>query len=516
VTEPVGKAFVTNLSALSTKYGERVSAVQGAIAELIESDTSRGVTSRLIALDDAQTMIAFGAPAVTDAADPMQAKAAVDAVCLALKPAYLMILGAPDVVPHQPMSNPMFAPDGDPDETASGDLPYACEQPYSTDPSTFVGPTRVVGRLPDITGGSNPAYLIGLLRTASAWEPRPKQDYLSCLGISAVEWEGSTTLSLQNLVGSSEGLRLSPTEGPDWPPDVLDRRMHFINCHGAESDSRFYGQQASSYPVAHDAALVTARLTEGTVAAVECCYGAQLFDPRPVGGTFGLCSAYLSSGAYGYFGSSTIAYGPAVGNGSADLICQYFLRHVLEGASLGRAALEARQDFVRVATVLDPADLKTLAQFDLLGDPSIHPVLPDGDAEAVPVDDRQKSVPADALRLLKGRTGRRANLAAVGRAIGRTARVSRSRLDVGGADAKMEQILSAAGLRGLPRRRLLSFAVTALDEAQAKGGVPPRPSAVHVVLGRTDEGSAPGPQILALIAQEIDGRLVSFRRLHAK
>ena len=86
-----------------------------------------------------------------------------------------------------------------------------------------------------------------------------------------------------------------------------------------------------------------------------------------------ICQRYLMQGAYGYFGSSTIAYGPAEGNGAADLITQYFLLAVLEGASLGRAALVARQRFVQQTAELDPVDLKTLGQFNLLGDPSIHP-----------------------------------------------------------------------------------------------------------------------------------------------
>lgn len=516
MADTVGKAIVTNLSAMSAKYGVRVDEVLAAVHQLVEADAARGVTTRLVALDDAQTMSPFGAPAVTDATDPAQSKTAVDAVFNALDPAYVMILGAPDVVPHQPLSNPMFDPVGDPDEHASGDLPYSCEAPFATDPSIFVGPTRVVGRLPDLTGASTPQFLVDLLRTTCSWEPRAKDDYLSYLGISAVEWQESTSLSLQNLFGSSEALRLSPTEGPDWSTDLLERRTHFINCHGAESDSHFYGQQGESYPVAHESSNISARLSEGTVAAAECCYGAQLFDPSAVGGTPGLCSTYLSSGAYGFFGSSTIAYGPAVGNGSADLICRYFLQHVLEGASLGRATLEARQDFVRTSTVLDPVDLKTLAQFDLLGDPSIHPVLPDAADEPVAVDERQKSLPPSALRLLKGRTGRRANLAEVGRLIGRAAHVSRSRLEIDDVGSKIEEILSVAGVRGLPRRRLLSFAVAALDEPSPKGLAPPRASTVHVVLGRTEQERAPGPQVVALVAREVDGNIVSFRRLHAK
>ena len=75
------------------------------------------------------------------------------------------------------------------------------------------------------------------------------------------------------------------------------------------------------------------------MAAVECCYGAELYDSVTLSLPMPICQRYLIQGAYGYFGSSTIAYGPEEGNGAADLITQYFLLAMLDGASLGRAAL---------------------------------------------------------------------------------------------------------------------------------------------------------------------------------
>src|SRR5438552_2848968 len=83
----------------------------------------------------------------------------------------------------------------------------------------------------------------------------------------------------------------------------------------------------------------------GTVVAAECCFGAQLYAPSRTHDRRAVCYAYLDGGAYGYFGSSTIAYGPSTTNGKADLICRYFLEEVLRGSSLGRAALEARQKY---------------------------------------------------------------------------------------------------------------------------------------------------------------------------
>jgi hypothetical protein len=520
----VGKAILTNIGALNAKYGDRMTDVQGALDALIAADAKRGLTTQVIALDDPKVMKPFGAPAVTDRTDPQQAKAAIDGVYRALTPSYLMILGATDVVPHQPLANPMFSPDGDPDDSAYGDLPYACDAPYSVSAGDFVGPTRVLGRLPDVTGDSDPSYLLGLLQTAADWQSRSKDDYLSALGVSAKVWEGSTRLSMQIVFGSDTDLNLSPTKGPKWPASLLSRRVHFINCHGAESDSHFYGQEGGSYPVAHDADLVSKHVTEGTVVAAECCYGAELYDPKPVQGVPGLCNTYLGSGAYGFFGSSTIAYGPAEGNGSADLLCQYFIRYVLEGASLGRATLQARQDFVSKVTVVDPADLKTLAQFSLMGDPSIHPVLPQTDQVAIAGDAKQKRLPESALLLLRGRTGRRANLAAAGAALSESAAVARVPVETEGDRATMNRILRLAGVSGLRGRKMFTFDVdrpvataTGAKSVPWAKALPPAPTPrVHVVVGRTRNGDAPVQQLVAIVAKESNGTLVAFRKLFGK
>ena len=88
------------------------------------------------------------------------------------------------------------------------------------------------------------------------------------------------------------------------------------------------------------------------MAAVECCYGAPLYDSITLSLPLPICQRYLIEGAYGYFGSSTIAYGVRYGQWSADLITQYFLL-AIDGASLGRAALTARQQFVQQSAELD-------------------------------------------------------------------------------------------------------------------------------------------------------------------
>ncbi|MGA2318823.1 MAG: hypothetical protein ABSG71_20945, partial [Thermodesulfobacteriota bacterium] len=309
-TAKVDKVIVTNLAALKAKYGLAGSQkVQAAVQELITSDQRRGLVTRFYLVDDAKSMKQVNAPQVTKATDPKQNKDAIDALCRALAPDYLMILGAIDVVPHQDLENPIYSPD-DPDRFAFGDLPYACEARYSRRPQDFFGPTRVVGRLPDMTGARDPLYLINLVNFAAKYKNSDASSYRSYFGISAEIWKDSSVLSVTSTFGDGADLKTVPPSKDKWPPPFLGRLAHFINCHGAPHDSRFFGQPASGaqdYPVALDAGYLNLKVTEGTVIAAECCYGAQLFDPALNQGQSGISNTYLANKSYGFFGSTTTA-----------------------------------------------------------------------------------------------------------------------------------------------------------------------------------------------------------------
>ena len=391
------KIIVTNQGRLAKKYGS-TTAIDKELKAMIAADKKRGIATAVVHLDDAVEMKTFGGKAVTSAKSASQNKAAIDAVFKKTDPDYLMILGATDVIPHVPLKNPM--PD-DGDKFAYGDLPYACNAKYSTDPSKFTGPTRVLGRLPDVVGGSDVSYLTSLIKAAANYTSRPATDYSNYFGITAEVWRKSTALSLENTFGNSTDLKRCPPKGPPWTTAELKPRSHFVNCHGASAEPNFFGQKGDNFPMSLSAADIAAKgLSEGAIAAVECCYGAELYDPKLSAGQAGICSTFLQEGGYGYFGSTTIAYGPPEGNGAADLIAQYFLQEVIAGASTGRAALQARQKFIQNSGTLDPVDLKTLAQFCLLGDPSVHPVATVHPAPAV----QSHSVPAES-NLMKGLAG---------------------------------------------------------------------------------------------------------------
>ena len=509
------KILITNVPALRAKYGVGFTKIQAAIKSLIAADKKRGIATVLFDVADAAAMKAVKGKPVTQPANARQNKDAVDAIYRALAPDYLVLLGSIDIIPHQDLKNPVTDPDfGDVDKEAPGDIPYACEAPYSRNPAKFIGPTRVVGRLPDLTNVGDPAYLVGVLKAAANWKSRAQADYAAFFSLTAKVWHGSTVKSLKAIFGTAAGLNDAPPSGPKWTKPQLAPLAHFINCHGAMARPEFFGEGGGQQPVAMTTETIGGRIAAGTVAAAECCYGGELYDPAAYDDTPGICSTYLGDGAHGFFGSSTIAYGEADENSAADLICQYFLRLVRMGASLGRATLEARQKFARHVPKLDPVDLKTLAQFNLLGDPSIHP------AQAVAAETAVGATPkAVSKSLAVARTDRRRTLFERGVEIEATqlvAQPSSKTKASGKISGALHQLAKNAGMK---ETSVLSFDVGSASgakpryAAKAMGAKFAQTAVFHVVSERQTHRGTKETQVRLLVAQEVDGQIISSRTL---
>jgi hypothetical protein len=516
----VDKVIVTNLSALRAKYGARYAQVRSALTALAAGDRARGLSSKLIAIDSAAAMRAVGGKAVQSARDQRGAKAAIDAIHSKYSPDYLVIVGAHDVVPHIDLTNPMAATDEpDDDRRVPSDLPYACDAPFGRSPARFIAPTRVLGRIPDEVGASDPALLVGLLATAARHRSRERSLYGKPFALSAKVWRKSTQLSVDTIFGPEQPLLTSPPDGPRWTKAQLAPRVHFINCHGATLSPIYFGEfPRERFFDAHDSSLLRAKVSDGAVVAAECCYGAALYDPADAHGQPAICTTYLREGAYGFFGSTTIAYGPSEGNGQADLICRFFIEAVLGGSSLGRAATEAHHRFVAQFSHLDPSDLKTAVQFILLGDPSVHPVLPVPHALA-----RSRTL-ARAVRggtiHQRARAFRRERIARTGHNLSRTvgAAVPTAGAPPPGVQRLMNTLARESGLRSTTQQ---SYQV--VFPAAADASVTPvvrqtrRQRRVHVLKGVTGGAQALGlPRLSALIATLEGGRVVHLRRVHSR
>jgi hypothetical protein len=529
----VDKVILTNLGVLRSKYGPSgVRAIRAGISRLIAADRARRLTTKLISIDDARTMRNFSGREVTKVADPQQNKKAVDAVYRALAPDYILLLGSIDVIPHQDLRNPLYttARGDDTDRNASGDLPYACEAAYSHDVAGFIGQTRVVGRLPDIAGATEPSYLLRLLKIAAAAKPKRREDYSSYLALTAQIWERSTRQSAREVFGDSKSVQTVPPHSSTWSTTLLQRRVHFINCHGASHASEFFGQPASGrhkYPIALKSSYIAGKIAAGTVVAAECCYGGQLNRISPSRPRLGICEVYLGSGGWGFVGSTTIAYGDFERNGMADLICQFFLEEVRNGASLGRAFLEARHKFVHKASPLNPSELKTLAQFNLYGDPSLVlvgrealpsstkvPISAMAGAEQSERHDRRRALFKQGVELSQSepvpkRTSKRA-APAIQRALNARARELKLQPTTMLSFAIRHRGTGASGARGLQ----------ALPQALAEKTT--LPVAYHVLFCKTRVRPAGAdvrrlgiPDVTALIGKEVNGVLASYIRIHS-
>ncbi len=370
------KLIVSNKGKLQGKYGKNFSKITALLKEIKEADAKKGLDTRIAFVDDATSMKPTGVKKLK-ADSEEEYKRVVDDLYKKYIPAYIVIVGGPDVVPFQEIDNPAE----DEDQVVPSDLPYACDTPYSTKASGFTGPTRVVGRIPDIMGRQQDiSYLEKLVRNGLGHKPLKADAYRSYFAVTAEVWEKSTQLSLQSMFGESKKLLdcpkgAVPKKYKPYTKKQLEPLTHFYNCHGANNDFSFYGQRNNDFPEALESSNIPDNVQAGTVVAAECCYGAQLFDPATLGQAgVGIALNYLDNGAITFLGSSTIAYGPADTQGLADLLTQYFIKNILKGASTGRAFLEARQRFLTEAGPdLDPVELKTVAQFYLLGDPSVQP-----------------------------------------------------------------------------------------------------------------------------------------------
>ena len=501
------KIIVTNQQSLHKKYGPtNWPKIDAALRKLIRSDGARALTTSLVRLDDHGDMAPYGAP-VLNPRDEKQNKQAIDSVASAKNPDYIMLLGASDVVPFQQLQNPTPA---DGDSSVPSDLPYACAHSYSTSISDFIAPSRVVGRLPDLIGGTNYSYLVDRINGAAAWKSSSPKAYLDNFVLTAAVWSASTTMSASSIFGSgSPKIHKSPPTTPPLARSDLDGLTHFINCHGAEADPTFYGEdRGGNFPDSMLASDLRGAIQSGTIAAAECCYGAELFDPDIFSaGQPGICQTYLEEGAYGFFGSSNIAYGPPIGNGAADLVVQYFLRGAITGASLGRAVLDARHLFIGTCPILSPHDLKTLGQFYLLGDPSIHPVSsptaktsPLGEAET----STQPRVPANLNRQM-----RREESFAKSIALGQTTGFATAPLEAT-PSLDIQATLKQIGERSGMLKPLLSthdiVGGSGFEEMKRKF---PASRRLHIITEVTSNQHAKFKHIRAIVAREVRGQIVS-------
>ena len=361
------KLVVTHRGKLRKKYkAAGWTKIDAALKKLIAADAARGIATTVVALDTLT-------PSKAVVNKPKTFKAAIDQAFLAYnRPDYVLILGGPDVVPHQPLRNPLFDPQGQGlgQDRAKRSAVHvrrsvqhrhrglsrtvACRRTPAGSATLQPSPTA---RRADRPGGEGHG---GAQRRQRVLRPVVRR-------MERLDDQES---------GEDLRRRIQAAAVADGRPGVdkaaLGPGWHFINCHGAPKDPQFYGQQGEDYPVSHHSPkLSPGRSLPERSSRPSAATAPEIYNPGTKAGGIGV--AYLREGAMGYLGSTNIAYGPEDDNDCADLMCRYFLESARSGASLGRALLEARQKYIAGAVPVDPSALKTAGSSCCWG---IRPFMP--------------------------------------------------------------------------------------------------------------------------------------------
>jgi hypothetical protein len=322
--------------------------------------------------------------------------------------------------------NPAYDQSGDDDEMVPTDNPYASSKRFRPSKRiSYLVPDRVIGRIPDMLPdpgkegrNSDPAWFVDYLRTARSWKAQPDTFYARALyAICTREAKGAALDCLKYIAREESRLFVCPstTDGSSRARKGLSAPVHMIKCHGSQFRSAFYGEKETDKQIKFLKALrsptLESRLTSATLVTTMCCYGAQIYSPSDPKAKYvdewPLASTYLRKGALAFVGATMKAWvGFPLEKKWADVLAADYLKNVLAGSSTGRAFLDSKTAYaysiIDQGRILSLADEKTLIEYVLLGDPSIHPVARGVRAKGVLVDEERRRRRVVQQRLAQG------------------------------------------------------------------------------------------------------------------
>jgi hypothetical protein len=396
------KLSVTVKGRLEAKYNDAArEKIKAAIELWKNADAKRGIHTVHVAVDDRAEMTNLWrdhfprkrrVTPLSGKPSALKIKRVVDDLWDRLNPEYLVLFGGDDVIPMFKVENPSHNWKGDWDRKLPTDNPYATSKPFlpsDVDPPYLI-PERVVGRIPDMHANGDPAWLVDYLATAIHWKSRSARFYRETYAICSSDSSGPGKEFMQSISKPVSKLFVSPPTR-DISTSArrrLSARLHMIRCHGNPLDAAFWGHdpdeenEEKAWKRAITSTTLKARLQPATLVGTMCCYGAQIFSPTLRHARshrkWPLASTYLRRGALAFVGSTKRAWLGGDRMDSADWLVADYLKRVLGGASIGRAFLESKQKHLGFqlenGQSIDRPDQKTLIEYVLLGDPSIHPV----------------------------------------------------------------------------------------------------------------------------------------------
>lgn len=331
------------------------SAYNGMINAYVAAAKKRGVSYYYLNLDDCAFYKGNG--------DIGSVVGALKKVIDIARPKYLMILGNEEVIDVARWKN--LASDGD--EIVESDLCYSTldlNTPWDGQEYDFSQIMRV-GRIPSFEGE-------GLESFSRYFEDAAK--YIGGMkdvvpyGLSALVWEDESNDEYKEVTKGKVDASPSVTKN-DVDKRIPSRaNLLFFNLHGSDNTEFWYGQEGHSYPEAF-APSVLDGLVNPYFIGVEACYGAKY-----IGGlspTKSIVMMALRNKCMALLGSSKIAFGTSRPKGScADIVVGDYIKYLVKGYSAGDAHIEGLKRLAADRASMDDADVKTLAEFAIYGDPS--------------------------------------------------------------------------------------------------------------------------------------------------
>ena len=398
------KLSVTVKSHLEHKYDDAaLEKINDAVKGWIEADKNRGIQTVHVAVDDPSEMREVWrnyfpkAPpvrSVSGKATAPKIKRVIDDLWKRLKPKYLVLFGGDDVVPMFKVPNPTLYWKQDLDRMLPTDNPYASSMAFDPqDIDSYLVPDRVIGRIPDMKGSrkrTDPTWLLKYLETAMSWASKSRDFYEKTYAICTSESKGGGKECMQFISKPVSDLLISPPTRDTLTSarNRLSAPLHLIKCHGNRLDATFWGHnpnennEKKAWKRAITSTTLKTRLKPATVVGTTCCWGAQIFSPdaRHVRShkRWPLASTYLRKGALGFVGATGRVWFGEDTMRFADYIVGDYFKWILRHASIGRALLESKHGYMcyylEGGGTADALDQKTMVEYVLLGDPSIHPV----------------------------------------------------------------------------------------------------------------------------------------------
>jgi len=329
--------------------------LQDLMRDYIEQTSKRGVKYYYLNLD---TFHGYEGDGSVDSV-----VAALRSIADVARPKYLFILGNEKVIDVARWDNE--ASDGD--DVVESDLCYSTldtNSPWNGQEYDFDVTIRV-GRLPTYSGEQFCKFRAYF---DAAMTHIGHMDRIVPYGLSALVWEQESNYEFGKT--ASRKVDVSPMVGcANVAPRMgFESNLLFFNLHGSNRAKYWYGQNGVNYPEAFSPSVLNG-MSRPYFIGVEACYGA-----RYLGGLVPEQSVLLmamENKCISFLGSSRIAFGKSTPTGScADLVVGSYVKSISLGESAGDAHMTGLKRLSEDWSSLDDADVKTMAEFSLYGDPS--------------------------------------------------------------------------------------------------------------------------------------------------